>query len=425
VTLTDRSHPLAVDDDDSYDPFEAFNAHMGAGSVVSPYPAYRELRGECPVHAADEVYKRLGFDGVVGMNSVATTGKGRAVYTHHGVEQALRNRPGFSVAGYSATIGPVLGRTILEMDEPEHMRVRRLVAEAFTPKAMESWRERIIGRVVHEHIDRFVDRGHADLVAELTFPFPVHVIAGMLGLPAEDLRLFHRRAVELITIGVDVERGKRASQRLADYFKGFIGERRVAPRDDIISLLAHARVDGEHPLDDDEIVDFLRLLLPAGAETTYRSSSILLLALLTHPDQLAALTADRSLMPQAIEEGLRWDAPLTGISRIAVEDVELDGVHLEAGTPVSLCLGAANRDPARYDDPEEFDIFRPQRPHMAFGFGNHICLGMHLARMETVVAMNAVLDRLPGLRLAPDAGDVRVEGMVFRAPPRLPVVWDA
>jgi cytochrome P450 len=424
VTITDRSHPLAVDDDDTYDPFAAFNAHMGAGKVTSPYPAYAELRGECPVHKADEVYKRLGFDGVVGMASVATAGNGRAVYTHQGVDQAFRDRDGFSVQGYQATIGPLLGRTILEMDEPEHMRVRRLVAEAFTPAAMETWREHVIGPIVHQHLDRFADRGSVDLVAEFTFPFPVHVIAGMLGLPDEDLRLFHRRAVELITIGVDAERSLRASRCLADYFTGIIDDRRANPRDDIISLLAHARLEGEE-LTDSEIIDFCRLLLPAGAETTYRSSSILLLALLQHPDQLAALTADRSLMPQAIEEGLRWDAPLTGISRIAVHDTELDGVPVEAGTPLNLCLGAANRDPARHERPDEFDIFRKPRPHMAFGFGNHICLGMHLARMETVVAMNAVLDRLPGLRLDPAAEPVHVEGMVFRAPPRLDVVWDA
>ena len=424
MTITDRSHPLAVDDDDTYDPFAAFNAHMGAGKVTSPYPAYAELRSECPVHAADEVYKRLGFDGVVGMASVATSGRGKAVYTHHGVDQALRDRDGFSVRGYSATIGPLLGRTILEMDEPEHMRVRRLAAEAFTPKAMETWRETVITPIVHGHIDAFAERGRADLVEEFTFPFPVHVIAGMLGLPDADLRLFHRRAVELITIGVDPERSLRASRCLADYFTGIIAERRKDPRDDILSLLAHARLDGEE-LTDAEIIDFCRLLLPAGAETTYRSSSILLLALLQHPDQLAALTADRSLMPQAIEEGLRWDAPLTGISRIATHDTVLDGVPVTAGTPLNLCLGAANRDPARHERPEEFDIFRKVKPHMAFGFGNHICLGMHLARMETDVAMNALLDRLPGLRLDPEAPPAQVEGMVFRAPPRLDVVWDA
>jgi cytochrome P450 len=423
MTLTNRSHPLAVDDDDTYDPFAAFNAHMGAGKVATPYPAFAELRSECPVHDATEVYKRLGFEGVVGMASVATSGKGRAVYTHQGVDQAFRNRDAFSVQGYSATIGPLLGRTILEMDEPEHMRVRRLVAEAFTPAAMENWRTEVIGPIVHGHIDRFAERGAADLVAEFTFPFPVHVIAGMLGLPDDDLRLFHRRAVELITIGVDQQRSRRASKCLADYFTAIIDERRVAPKDDIISLLAHATLDGEQ-LTDAEIIDFLRLLLPAGAETTYRSSSILLLALLDHPDQLAALTADRSLLPQAIEEGLRWDAPLTGISRIATEDVTLDGVDIPAGTPLNLCLGAANRDPVRHERPDEFDIFRKPRPHMAFGFGNHICLGMHLARMESVVAMDALLDRLPGLRWDPAAEPVHVEGMVFRAPPRLPVVWD-
>lgn len=179
-------------------------------------------------------------------------------------------------------------------------------------------------------VDAFATEGSADLVRQLTFPFPVHVIAGMLGLPEEDLPSFHRWAVELISIAIDPGRGLAASAKLRDYFAGVLDERRAAPRHDVISVLAEAEHDGER-LDDEEIFAFLRLLLPAGAETTYRSSSNLLFALLTHPEQLEALREDRSLMPQAIEEGLRWEPPLIGIGRRATRDVEIEGVTIPAG----------------------------------------------------------------------------------------------
>ena len=255
------------------------------------------------------------------------------------------------------------------------------------------------------------------------FPFPVHVIAGMLGLPRDGLPQFHAKAVELITIAVDIERGLGASQWLYDYFAAIIAERRAEPRGDVISVLAQAELDGQR-LTDDEIIAFLRLLLPAGAETTYRSSSNLLYGLLTHPEQLAALRDDRSLMPQAIEEGLRWEPPLTRIARTATRDVEVDGVTIPAGAPVAVDMGSANHDPARWDDPDAFDIFREPQKHMAFAYGPHTCLGMHLARMETTVVLNRVLDRLPNLRLDPGADDVYITGLMFRAPNQLPVLFD-
>jgi cytochrome P450 len=419
MTTADRAHPLAVEDDASYDPFEAFNAHFGAGKVASVYPVYAELRSECPVHRAGEILERLGID----TTGLIATVPGRAVYTFRGVDQALRDRDGFSVKAPYASRSVLLGNTLLDMDEPEHMRVRRLIVEAFTPAAVEAWRERLVVPIVQRHVDAFADRGHADLIAELTFPFPVHVIAGMLGLPEEDLPLFHRRAAEIVTM-IDPERSLRASRCLADYFAGIITKRRSDPRDDIITRLVHARLDGE-ALTDAEIVDFCRLLLPAGAETTYRSSTNLLFALLRHPDQLAAVAADRSLIPQAIEEGLRWETPVTMVSRTALRDTTLDDVDVPAGETLTLCLAATNRDPAHHERPDEFDIFREPRTHLSFGWGNHICLGSHLARMETAVALNTLLDRLPGLRLDPDAEPVQIEGLIFRAPPRLPVVWDA
>jgi cytochrome P450 len=246
------------------------------------------------------------------------------------------------------------------------------------------------------------------------------VIAGMLGLPKSDLPQFHRWAVQLISFAFDPATGMAASQHLAEYLTPLIAERRERPGDDLISVLARAELDGAR-LDDAHILGFLRLLLPAGAETTYRSSSNLLFGLLSHPEQLEALRADRSLMEQAIEEGLRWEAPLTGIARRCTRDAEVAGQAIPAGAVVSVNLGAANHDESRYERAEDFDIFRTPRQHMAFAFGAHRCLGMRLARMETEVAVGTVLDRLPALRLDPDAEDVHITGRGFRAPRSLPV----
>src|SRR5262249_29758907 len=251
-------------------------------------------------------------------------------------------------------------------------------------KAMGRWGEAIVAPIVHELIDRFAGRGRADLVRELTLPFPIQVIAAMLGLPPADLPQFHRWAVELISIMVDITRGIEASQKLREYFAGVLAQRRSAPREDLISVLAQAELDGQR-LTDEEIFAFLRLLLPAGAETTYRSSSTLLFGLLTNPDQLEAVRADRSLIKRATEEGLRWEPPLTGIARLAMRDAEVAGVRIPRGAVVSVCLGSANHDETRWERPHDFDIFREPKTHMAFAFGAHTCIGMHLARMETRV----------------------------------------
>jgi cytochrome P450 len=179
----------------------------------------------------------------------------------------------------------------------------------------------------------------------------------------------------------------------------------------------------EQRLTDEEIVSFLRLLLPAGAQTTYRTLCNLLLGLLTHPDQLKAVYDDRSLIPQAIEEGLRWEPPLIGFGREATVDTEIEGVPIAAGTMVNLVIAAADRDPSRWDHPEEFDIFRPQLPHLAFGSGNHVCLGIHFARMELRVAMERIFERLPDLRLDPSVEDVYIGGLGARSPDVLPVLF--
>jgi cytochrome P450 len=402
-----------------YDPFDEFNrAQAGMGRVRDPYPGFAELRRTAPVH-------KLDLKQLLGTTRVAP-GMPDDIYivvTHDAVARVLLDGETFSSSGYGRSMGLVMGRTILEMDEPEHSRYRGLIQKAFSKRALDRWERDLVRPVVEGLVERFARRGHADLVRELTFPFPVTVIAGMIGLEEKDHRDFHQWAVELISIAIDPMRGMQASQKLRDLFARVLAERRREPREDLMSVLAQSELDGVR-LDDEAIFAFLRLLAPAGAETTYRSSSNLLFGLLTHPDQLAALRDDRGLMGQAIEEGLRWEAPLPSIMRTATRDVEIGGVPIPAGGLVSVNLGAANRDETRYENPEAFDILRPQRPHMAFAFGAHRCLGMHLARMETTVAVNTLLDRLPGLRLDPQAEDVHITGLTFRSPLASPVRFD-
>jgi cytochrome P450 len=403
------------------DAFAAFDAAAGVGQVRDVHGVFHELRAEGPVHAGT-IHDRFG--GQTPMEAALLDDRVPYVaLSFAAVQQVLKDGETFSSSGYADSIGLVMGHSILEMDEPEHHKYRSLVQQAFTRKAMERWERDLVTPVVDGLIDQFAERGSAELVRELFFPFPVHVIAGMLGLPQEGLAQFHAKAVELITITVDIERGLGASQWLYDYFAAVIADRRLEPRDDVISVLVQAELDGQR-LTDDEIIAFLRLLLPAGAETTYRSSSNLMFGLLTNPEQLAALRDDRSLMQQAIEEGLRWEPPLTGIGRTATRDVEIEGVVIPAGSPVAVEMASANRDPARWDDPDAFDIHREMQTHMSFAHGPHTCLGMHLARMETTVALNRVLDRLPNLRLDPAADDVFISGMAFRAPNQLPVLFD-
>lgn len=352
----------------------------------------------------------------------------------------------FSSAIYDQIMGPVMGRTLLELEGAEHRASRALVSPSFRSALLERWRSELVEIVVHELIDGFAPRGRAELAAEFTFAFPVQVIARIMGLPRRDYPRFQRLSIELLNVVYEWERGIAASAALKNYFTEVLAERRRQPQDDLISMLAESELDGAR-LTDAEIFAFLLLILPAGVETTYRASGNLLVAMLTQPAApatmnsavrsgiagrsganaplLATLLADRGLLAGAFEEALRWEPPITTVVRLAVRDCELGGVAIPAGTNVSVSVAAANRDPARYPDPDRFDPTRKHIAHLTFGGGPHLCLGMHLARMEAQVAINALLDRLPDLRLDPSAPPPRVVGMAFRSPAALPVLFTA
>jgi cytochrome P450 len=401
---------------DEYDPFDAFDDVIG-GDVRDPYSGFAEKRAKTPVWSGNLVGAGMMPEGMAPSESWTA-------FRFEDCSHILRSAKLFSSTGYDTSIGLVMGHMILGMDDPEHRLNRNLVANAFREKSLARWELDLIGPICHELIDRFAGRGRAELVRELTFEFPVRVIARLLGLPEEDFAQFQRWSIELIGLGADIDRGLAASESLKSYFAGVVADRRRSPRQDVISDLVTAEIEGEK-LTDDAINAFLLLLLPAGAETTYRSSGNLLFLLLTHPDQLAAVRKDRALLGPAIEEALRLEPPLLLINRTATRDVELSGVTIPAGADISTCLGSANHDETRWENPDAFDIFRAPQQHLAFAFGPHMCLGMHLARLETRVVVNAVLDRLPGLRLDPDGDDPHIRGLIFRSPTSVPVLFDS
>jgi cytochrome P450 len=399
-----------------FDPFELPDT-IQIGAVDDPYPSLAAARRQNAVQR----------DWPLPADLMAGDGNPPASFNVLGHDEAvavLRDHETFSSTVVGDVMGAVLGHSLIAMDEPEHRANRALVAPAFRPKVLARWEDELVRRIAYELIDSFAPAGRADLVRQLTFALPVRVIARILGLPEADAPQFQRWSIELISYVMNWDRGLAASTALCEYFAARVAERRASPQDDLISDLVETEVDGQR-LADSEIFAFLRLLLPAGIETTYRSLGNLLLALLTHPDQLDAVARDPELRQGAIEEGLRWETPIVLIPRRCVRDTTLGGVDIPAGADLNVFLASANRDERRYDDPDEFDVRRAPTPHVSFGSGPHTCLGMHLARMESRVALDALLERLDELRLDPDAPAPRIVGNIFRSPDALPVRFTA
>lgn len=409
-------------DADGHDPFAAFDEQQGGAGQQDPHPMFAEMRRSTPVERTDAPQ---GVESPPESEAADQPPPTFNVYGHAEAAQVLRDGARFDSRVHGLVMGPVFGRSILEMDGQEHARHRALVAQAFRPKVLKRWEDELLRPVIDQLVSDLATDGRAELTRDYTFVFPVKVIAGLLGVPLEHWEWFRRRAVELVSLSFDMDRATRAAEALRTYFKQIIDLRREDPRGDLISELVQAEVDG-HRLSDEEIYPFLMLLSPAGAETTFRSTGNLLYGLLTHPEQHAALMADRSLMPQAIEEAIRWEPPLTMIPRTAVADTELGGVPVPRDSTMLVWLGSANRDAAIWGPTsEEFDIHRERQQHLSFATGPHMCLGMHLARLEMALAVNTLFDRLPGLRLDPEQADgVFVDGVIFRSPNHLPVTWD-
>lgn len=393
---------------------EAHDQSNAPDLVNDPYPYFEQMRRTAPVWRGTLLQSDL-------MPEELKTPDNWVLFDFDSVFTAFREDTVFASEMYNQTIGLVFGPTILGMAGKQHHDHRSLVSKAFKQSALTQWEPEVIDPICDQLVDEFKDDGEVDLVKAVTFEFPTRVTAALLGLPQEDLELFRKLSFDLISITADIEAGLNASVELGAYFQEQVDQRRSTPTDDVIGDLVAAEIDGEK-LTDEAIISFLRLLLPAGLETTYRSSGNLLQLLLTHPDQLEALQSDRDLIPAAIEEGIRFETPLVLVSRNTTRDVEMHGMTIPKGAQVNLCMGAANRDEKRWDDPDVFDIHRPRRAHISFAGGIHSCLGMHLARVETKAMLTSLFDRLTDFQLVVD-DDTKIVGMPFRSPKHLPVTF--
>lgn len=383
--------------------------------LADPYPLYHRLRSEAPVYWSERLSSWI-------------------LTRYSDVVAALREPGRLSNAGRMAALLDKLPETLrpnLELlyqhysvglifsNPPDHTRLRALVTKAFTPAMVERMRPRI-QKVVSELLDAVESRGAMDVIADFAYPLPATVICEMLGLPQSDRPQFRRWSDDIIGLlgaGADAERAERGQRSLRDlreYYRHIIGERRNRPGEDLISALIHAHEQGQR-LSEAELLSTSVTLLTAGQETTTSLIANGLLALLRNPDQLQLLKRSPSLMASAVEEFLRYDSPVQRQLRLAKEDFELDGHRIRKGEIVSPFLGAANRDPAQFPNPDRLDITRTDNRHTAFGYGIHFCVGAPLARLEAPIAFSTLLSRLPNLRLAGEAPefkpDVTVRGL--------------
>ncbi|MFF3349853.1 cytochrome P450 [Streptomyces sp. NPDC002779] len=376
----------------------------------NPHPAYASLRAMGPVHRVRPPEWESATWLVVG---------------HEEARAALadpRLSKDASKIGMSSLDEEMIGKNLLVCDPPQHTRLRGLISRAFTMRRVEELRPRV-QRITDDLLDAMLPHGRADLVESFAHPLPLTVICELLGVPEMDRAEFRKMSTEAVapsSPGSEYD----AFVGLAAYFTDLIEDKRAAgPGGDLLSDLIRTTAEDGDRLSPDELRGMAFILLIAGHETTVNLISSGVHALLTHPDQLAALRADMTLLDGAVEEMLRYEGPVENATfRYAAEPLEIGGARIEAGDPVMICLTAADRDAGRYPDPDRFDIRRDTRGHVAFGHGLHFCLGAPLARLEARTAIRTLLDRTPHLTLDGPPGEW-LPGMLIRGMRTLPVRW--
>jgi cytochrome P450 len=390
---------------------------------ANPYPLYRQLREQDPVHRSEilDGWVLTRYEDVVATLKHPRMSADR---------RRARNRLAQQISEQMQQQGPLgAAQTMLTADAPAHTRLRGLVSKAFTMRAVDAMRPRI-QQIVDEILDAAQAKGSMDIIWDLGYPLPVIVIAELLGVPPERRDDFKRWSDDIVaTLGGPIvapevaERGMKSAIEMAEFFHVVIEERRREPKDDLLSALIAAEERGE-VLSEEELLATCILLLAAGNETTTNLIGNGMLALLRNPEQLALLQSNLSLVEPAVEELLRYDGPVQGTARVALEDVEIGGQSIEEGQLVLTLLGAANHDPALFTDPDELDITRQDNRHVAFGYGIHFCLGAPLARMEGQIAFRSLLERFRNLRLADD--DVEWGGsFILRGLKKLLITFEA
>ncbi|MGX1134186.1 cytochrome P450 [Streptomyces glaucescens] len=378
---------------------------------ADPHPAYAALRELGPVH-------RVRLPEPDGYETWLVVGYEEA--------RAALADPRLSKDGSRIGLTPLdeelIGPYLLVADPPRHTRLRALVTRAFTARRVEALRPRV-RRITDDLLDAMLPLGRADLVESFAYPLPITVICELLGVPELDRVAFRKLSTEVVA-PVSLASGEDAVVRLGEYLTELIEDkRRAGPAEDLLGALIETTTEDGDRLSPEELRGMAYLLLIAGHETTVNLITNGVHALLTHPEQLAALRADMSLIDSAVEEMLRYEGPVEAATfRYAAEPLEIAGTRLEAGETVMIGLTAADRDGARYPEPDRFDIRRDPRAHLAFGHGIHFCLGAPLARLEARTAIAALLDRAPGLALDGPPG-AWLPGMLIRGMRSLPVRW--
>ncbi|MFI2208789.1 cytochrome P450 [Streptomyces sp. NPDC020141] len=368
----------------------------GQSFVDNPYPVYERMRAHGPVHrvrtaASGEFWLVVGHE------------EGRAALADPRLSNDIRHSAAWQDDG-----GNSIGLNMVQTDPPQHTRLRKLVAKDFTPRRIAELRPRV-QRIADELVDAMLPLGRVDLVEAFALPLPLAVICELLGVPDGDRKTFHGWYLES-TDFTRPEAAQAAAGAMTGYLAGLVDDKRREPGADLLSALAGDPDADEDRLSAEETLGMAFLLLVAGYETAANLLSSGALALLRHPDQLAALRGDWSLLGNAVEEMLRYEGPVeTAAFRYTKEPVTIGGTTLDRGESVAVVLGAASRDPRRFAEPDRFDIRRETRGHMAFGYGVHHCLGAPLARMQGAVAFRTLLERCPGLAL-----DADPEGLVWR-----------
>jgi cytochrome P450 len=370
---------------------------FGAAMLADPYPSYARLRRIDPVHWMEDPgsWVLTRYADIVSVLRSPHASAER-------LDIAQRRVPAEFQEVFTSRKD-----AMLNADPPRHTRLRLLVNKAFTPGAVAALAP-FIQRFVDDVLDTVRPRGRMDVIRDLAYPLPATVIAELLGVPHADRDRFKQWSDDTAALAGNLpgslsedvlRRGAEGLRELRAYFAGIVAQRRVEPRDDLISALVRAEQEGER-LNEAELLANAVLLLNAGHETTTNLIGNGTLALLRHPDQLRRLREDPALIPTAVEELLRYDSPVQFTSRVLKADLALGGKQLRAGQTVLLLLGAANRDPAQFPNPNRLDVGRADNKHLAFGLGSHFCLGAPLARLEGRIVFETLLRRLPGLRLA-------------------------